>query len=139
MWNFTPPTDAPPGRRFVDFRGKLRELRRHYPDIGLVAYENVVKGHTSTRAAHVYGGLLATLLAWCIDTFVHTRYLAVNVKVLKKWSTGNGNASKVMMVQAARRSTGLDITDDNEADAVLLALWAAEQVGRFDPRSVECR
>jgi len=75
-------------------------------------------------AAHVYGGLLATLSAWC----EHHRiaYQGVPVGTIKRHATGKGNAGKAA-VMAAMRAKGHPVTDDNEADALALLHWALAQ------------
>ena len=46
---------------------------------------------------------------------------------LKKWATGSGRAGKAEMIKAASDKTRRKITDDNEADAILIGLWAYNQ------------
>jgi Holliday junction resolvasome RuvABC endonuclease subunit len=48
----------------------------------------------------------------------------VHTGTLKKWATGKGNAGKKEMIAAARKVLGREPVDDNEADAVLVAVWA---------------
>jgi len=123
-WDLKPKRDDSSGMRFIYFRGKLRAMREAYPDIRHVVYEAVAR-HAGTHAAHVYGGFQSHLTTWCHENKVS--HQGVPVGTLKKWATSTGNANKAAMVVSARAQTGLDIADDNEADAVLLALYAAEQ------------
>ncbi len=51
-----------------------------------------------TDAAHVYGGLLATLTAWCEHHQIP--YEGIPVSTINKATTGKGNASKVEMIKA---------------------------------------
>lgn len=74
-------------------------------------------------AAHVYGGFLAHLTAWCEDHEI--AYQGVGVGVIKKFMTGAGNASKEAMLQAAK-DKGFDPVDDNEADALAILFWSQE-------------
>lgn len=55
-------------------------------------------------------------------------FLDVAPAALKKWATGDGNASKDKMITAAR-AHGADVADDNQADAWWL--WALAQA-RYD-------
>lgn len=104
------------GMRFVRFRKWLDELQESYP-IDRVAFEEV-RRHAGTDAAHVYGGLMATLQAWCEDHKIP--YEGIPVGTIKKSFTGSGNASKeAMIAEAVKR--GFAPIDDNEADAI--ALW----------------
>jgi hypothetical protein len=127
VWDLSPKRGDSSGMRFVHFRGRLRAMREGYPDIGDVVYELAVGGYRGNYAPELYGGFQATLTTWCQDHSI--RYQGVPVGTLKKWATGKGSAKKDMMVEAACKRTGLDITDHDQADAVLLALYAAEQEG----------
>ena len=77
-------------------------------------------------AAHVYGGLLATLTAWCEHHQIP--YQGVPVGTIKKFATGRGNAGKDEMI-AAMRALGHAVTDDNEADALAILHWAIDTQG----------
>lgn len=125
-WDLSPRRGDSPGRRFVLFRGRLREMLLAYPDIRHVVYEEVV-GHAATYAAQMYGAFQGALMTWCHDA--SCSFEGVPVGTLKKWATGKGNANKAAMVFAVQEKTTLPITDHNHADAVLLALYAAEQEG----------
>jgi hypothetical protein len=46
----------------------------------------------------------------------------------KRYATGKGNADKAAMI-AAMRARGFAPTDDNEADALALLLWATDAEG----------
>src|SRR5512139_3861013 len=52
------------GMRYLRFRAWLNTLVEDAGAIGQIHYEEV-RRHLSTDAAHVYGGLLAMLTAWC--------------------------------------------------------------------------
>jgi hypothetical protein len=88
-------------------------------------YEQV-RRHAGTDASHLYGGWLAILEVWCEQNAV--AYAGVPVGTINKHATGKGNASKAMMIDAAR-SKGYSPTDDNEADAIAILLWAIETQG----------
>lgn len=47
--------------------------------------------------------------------------LLVPPKTLKKWASGNGNAPKGIMIRVAAQRWGVQVEDDNQADAVALA------------------
>ena len=109
-------------KRYRIFRDHLAELL--VDDIDTVVYEDV-RGHTSTAAAHWYGGWEALTLLACDSRSIPVH--GVHTGTLKKWATGSGNAPKNTMVSAARRYVGdVDLTHD-EADAVLLLAYALEQ------------
>jgi hypothetical protein len=91
--------------------------------IGAVYFEEV-RRHLGVDAAHVYGGLLATLTAWCEHHQIP--YQGVPVGTIKRHATGKGNAGKAEVI-AAIKALGHPVTDDNEADALALLHWALAQ------------
>ena len=92
-------------------------------EINAVYFEEV-RRHASTDAAHVYGGLMATLTAWCEQNNIP--YQGVPVGTIKKHATGKGNADKAAMIEAMQ-ALGHPVTDDNEADALALLYWAVKE------------
>jgi Holliday junction resolvasome RuvABC endonuclease subunit len=112
------------GMRFLRFRRWLRELLEiEKPE---VIYYEEVRRHMSTDAAHIHGGLLAVLQSEAEDKGIP--YLGIPVGTIKKTATGKGNATKAMMVKAARAQwPDQTITDDNQADALwILATGLAQ-------------
>lgn len=113
------------GMRFVRARRKLAEVIEAYPPSAVI-YEEI-RRHAGTTAAHVYGGIVAVLSALCEE--LSLPYQGIPVGTVKKYATGKGNASKDMMMQAAR-SKWPEVPakmDDNEADALwIAATWIAE-------------
>ena len=86
-------------------------------------YFEEVRRHVGVDAAHVYGGLMATLTTWCEHHNIP--YQGVPVGTIKKHVTGRGNASKDEVI-AAMHALGHVVTDDNEADALALLHWAMD-------------
>lgn len=113
------------GIRYLRFRGWLDRVAEDAARIGVVHYEEV-RRHLSTDAAHVHGGLLATLTAWCEQRSV--AYQGVPVGTIKRFIAGKGNADKAAVI-AAVRARGYAPADDNEADAIAILLWAIETGG----------
>ncbi|MFV1850143.1 MAG: crossover junction endodeoxyribonuclease RuvC [Thalassospira sp.] len=113
------------GMRYLKFRRWLQEILYMHGQLDAVYFEEV-RRHTGTDAAHVYGGLLAHLTAWCEENKI--AYEGVPVGTIKKHATGKGNAKKDAMIAAARKR-GHSPKDDNEADAIALLYWAKEQNG----------
>jgi len=111
------------GMRYLLFKRWLNELKGGLGEIQLVYFEEV-RRHASTDSAHVYGGLMATLTAWCEHHNI--AYAGVPVGTIKRHATGKGNASKPEII-AAMQAKGYPVTDDNEADALALLHWALEQ------------
>ncbi|WP_206186456.1 crossover junction endodeoxyribonuclease RuvC [Thalassospira lohafexi] len=113
------------GMRFLRFRQWLAEIHQIQGGFDALYFEEV-RRHIGTDAAHVYGGLMAHLTAWCEEQNI--AYQGVPVGTIKKHATGKGNAKKDVMIDAARKR-GHSPKDDNEADAIALMYWAKEQNG----------
>jgi hypothetical protein len=113
------------GMRYLRFRGWLEQLANDAGAITAIHFEEV-RRHAGTDAAHVYGGLLATLTAWAETAGV--AYQGVPVGTIKRHATGKGNADKHAVIEALR-ARGFMPADDNEADAIAILLWAIETKG----------
>lgn len=113
------------GMRFVRFRSWLDQIDQDAGQLTEIYFEEV-RRHSGTDAAHLYGGFLATLTAWCEQRGV--AYQGVPVGTIKRHATGKGNAGKDE-VMAAVRAQGFAPADDNEADAIALLLWVLETRG----------
>ncbi|WP_455475742.1 crossover junction endodeoxyribonuclease RuvC [Bartonella sp. B17] len=114
--NFQPRRFEGGGMRYLRFKQWLTEMKMTAGQIGEVYFEEV-RRHVGTDAAHVYGGLLATLTAWCEHHQIP--YEGIPVGTIKKTMTGKGNASKEEMIKAVY-SKGHAPQDDNEADALAI-------------------
>ena len=113
------------GMRYLRFTDWLVEIAMRAHGIRRLVFEEV-RRHAGTDAAHVYGGFLGTLTAWCEEHEIP--YAGVPVGTIKRYATGKGNADKAAMI-AAIRGRGFLPADDNEADAIALLLWATEPTG----------
>ena len=114
------------GMRFLRFRNWLDEISQCSGGIDTVYFEEV-RRHLGVDAAHVYGGFLATLTAWCEEAKPHgLPYQGVPVSHIKHQVTGKGNASKQCVIEAVR-AIGYKPQDDNEADALALIEWVRTQ------------
>jgi hypothetical protein len=113
------------GMRYLRFRHWLGDVSRLACSIERIVFEEV-RRHVSTDSSHAYGGFLATLTAWCEQAAIP--YQGVPVGTIKRYATGRGNADKAAMI-AAIEARGFSATDDNEADAIALLLWATEPDG----------
>lgn len=108
------------GMRYLRFREHLADLLRYAKatdkKIKAVYFEEV-RRHMSTDAAHVHGGLLSILTAFCEEHEIP--YAGIPVGTIKKHATGNGNAPKSAMIEAATAKwSEIFIEDDNAADAL---------------------
>ena len=113
------------GMRYVRFRAWLDQLGKDAGALASIHFEEV-RRHIGTDAAHLYGGFLATLTAWCEQRDV--AYQGAPVGTIKRFIAGKGNADKAAVI-AAVRARGYAPADDNEADAIAILLWAIETQG----------
>lgn len=110
-----------PGMKFVRFSRWLKTVP--LPD--LISFEEV-RRHRGVAAAHAYGGYLSHLTAFCDVREIP--YEGFPVGAIKKRATGNGSASKEMMIDSCSK-LGIDPGDDNEADALWILLLMVEAEG----------
>ena len=119
VWNLKGGRFEGGGMRFVRLQSQLDEIHR-LNTLDRVYFEEV-RRHLGTDAAHVYGGCLAVVTAFCER--IKIPYAGIPVGTIKKFATGKGNADKALMLEAARRKwPKLNVQDDNMADA----LWILE-------------
>lgn len=109
--------------RFTHFRRWLVNLKASYGEIDQIVYE-AVRRHAGTIAGQTYGGFMAVLQMFGDDHQIP--YEGVSVGTIKKFATGNGNASKMDMINAMEQK-GHRPRDDNEADALALLYWRIGQ------------
>ncbi|MFN4282415.1 MAG: hypothetical protein ACK4NA_07230 [Alphaproteobacteria bacterium] len=113
------------GMRYLRFAGWLDQIAADAGGLTAIYFEEV-RRHIGTDAAHLYGGFLATLTAWCERRVIS--YQGVPVGTIKRHVAAKGNADKAA-VMAAIRARGFSPADDNEADAIAILLWAIETNG----------
>jgi hypothetical protein len=113
------------GMRYLRFRSWLDSMATNVAGLAAIYFEEV-RRHAGTDAAHIYGGLLATLTAWCEQHGI--AYQGVPVGTIKRFISGKGNADKAAVI-AAVRARGFSPKDDNEADAIAILLWSIETQG----------
>lgn len=121
------------GMRYLKFRQWLREIQQALGDVDAIYFEEV-RSHKGTDAAHVYGGLLAHLTAWCEEQLPPIPYQGIPVGTIKRHATGKGNAGKEQMIVQAARVLGRAPVDDNEADAVCLLCYVQDTMVTKRPR-----
>ena len=101
-------------------RSVFKAIRQYKPD--LIAVEapafHPVRG-MDTRGLEVAGAV-----KWALH-FKDVVFVLVGTGTLKKFATGSGNAGKDAMVAAAREWLP-ELKDHNQADAMFLAKYAAE-------------
>jgi Holliday junction resolvasome RuvABC endonuclease subunit len=112
--NFQPTRFQSSDYRFVVFRNFLKT----FLPLDQVYFEEV-RRHIGVDAAHCYGGFKAVLTTFCQDNDVN--YCGIAVGTIKKSITGNGAAKKDAVIKAVQ-DRGFSPIDDNEADAIAIAL-----------------
>jgi len=110
------------GMMFLRFRKWLRDMILDYGP-GLIAYE---QAHHRGGAATEIGVNLTGRVQEVAEEYV-VPCATVHTATLKKFATGKGNAGKLAMIEAAKSFLGREPIDDNEADAVHISRWAAEE------------
>lgn len=104
------------GMRYLRFDNWLNETQKLIGPVDAIYFEEV-RRHMGVDAAHVYGGFLAALTAWCESLSIP--YEGIPVGTIKKFIAGAGNASKKQVMIAVEKK-GHHPKDDNEADALAL-------------------
>ncbi len=115
------------GMKFLRLRAILVDVLAA-EEVDLIAIEEV-RRHKGVDAAHIYGGILATVQTVCEERGLD--YAAVPIGTWKKIATGKGNASKEVVMDAAARHWFHFQThrEQDEADAVWVAVAAAIEIG----------
>ena len=90
---------------------------------GIICYEQ--SHHRGGAATEIGYGLTTRIQEAATEHKIE--YAPVRTTTLKKWATGKGNADKDLMVAAAKVVLGREPVSDDEADAVHVSRWGAEQ------------
>jgi Holliday junction resolvasome RuvABC endonuclease subunit len=127
-WDFTPKKGDSEGMRVVRFKKEVI-AKIESESIEMISYERPFSGKfpNSIIAPSKMIGVLEDL---CYERGIHLTAYAP--KEIKKFATGNGNAGKPLMMQAAV-ALGYKPKDDNEADAIHLYLLTVKDVGQKQP------
>jgi len=123
VWNLAVQRHEGGGMRFLRLKKHLVELEPKF-----ILYEEV-RGHKGTSAAHIYGGIVATIQTYCEEHTID--YIAIPVGTIKKRASGKGNCGKDVMVETANaefvRPPDEPITKDDIADAMWLLQIGLEE------------
>lgn len=114
LWNFTESKKRNNNKQHKDFRDTLLSFIRTHGIRQVVAEDINVNNHFSDmRKLSEFRGILFEIS----DELDMPEPIFVNVKTLKKWATGNGNANKQEMIKACIDRYRFTPLDDNVADA----------------------
>ena len=127
VWDLKPKRDESSGMRLIRFKSKLNEMLKH--GIKMVVFERSAGFHKA--AIVVQAELHGVLKVFCEENKLE--YRAYSASEIKKFATGKGNADKELMVSAAKQKyPGIDIIDDNHADALHIFHLALTDLGLND-------
>ncbi len=149
VWDLKPRRHEGGGMRYLRVKRSLEELIRgvipphwqHDPDkwekcndYSCAVFYEEVRRHRGVDAAHIYGGIIATIAAVCEEHEIP--YQGIPVGTIKKRATGKGNANKEAMVNAAIREFWVDesrglggsMTNDR-ADALWILQCGIDELG----------
>lgn len=135
VWQLTGPASEHRGRRLIRMEAKLGELKDRLV-VDRVVFEASPQVTRGQAARLVHGQYVGMILKFAAS--LDAPFAEVNVSTLKKFATGNGHAEKHEMIRALQVRLGIDVTDDNEADAIWL-LKFAESVGIEEDRKRDLR
>ena len=110
------------GMRFFNFRSWLNRMLNKFK-IDIVIYEQ--PHHRGGAATMVGVGLVTRIQEEC--DIREIQYTPLHSATLKKFATGEGRASKDLMLLLARKKWGDLVADDNEADALWLMEYARKE------------
>ena len=123
IWNLKPNRGESDGMRVVRFKAKVNEMIK-LEAINLIAYERVAGKQNA--AISVISEMVGQLKLISIEQGIDLA--CYSAKEIKKFATGNGNASKDMMVKTAI-AQGYNPIDDNEADAIFIYNLTIKDIG----------
>lgn len=124
VWDLKPTRGESAGMRVVRFKAKVKELLS-LENINIVSYERPAGLQKSSIM--VASEMIGVLMDLCIELGIE--YCSYSAKEIKKFATGNGNAGKPLMIQAAR-DLGFEVIDDNHADAIHLYNYTNQELNR---------
>lgn len=93
-------------------------IKEHH--VKVIAAEDLNVGK-SFIAARKLGEFRGILLYICAKLDIPVVFF--NVRDIKKWATGNGNANKEMMIDYCMKRWHIEPIDDNEADATHIFMY----------------
>lgn len=127
--DFKPKRGESNGMRFLNFRYWLDLIvKTVHPN--LIIYEQA--HHRGGPATEVLVNLTGRVQEVAAEHGID--YTTVHTGTLKKWACGAGNADKGQMMARAVAYLGRAPIDDNESDAVLMAMYAWNEYGEAEAR-----
>jgi Holliday junction resolvasome RuvABC endonuclease subunit len=112
------------GMRYIRFEKCLEDVQAKHGFDLVVHEQTLLRGGAATEIAN---GLKALVLKFAARHGIEVT--CVHTSELKRFATGRGNADKAEMIDACIVRSMVIPEDDNEADAVLIGLWADTKFG----------
>jgi Holliday junction resolvasome RuvABC endonuclease subunit len=120
VWNIKPGKHDHPGVRYVKLFRKLKNIKE--APIRGVYYERA--HHRGAKPTEYHYGCIAIILLWAWSRKIPAR--GIHSKTIKKHATGDGNATKLQVIESVLEWIPKPITSD-EADALALLDWSFTQ------------
>ena len=122
-WNFTESMRRNNNKQHSAFRDTLVDFIQKYGIKQIVA-EDVSCGRVASqfKASIKLSEFRGILLEVC-DTLGLPEPVFINLRTIKTWATGNGNASKEEMMEKCRQRWKADPVDDKEAAATHIYMY----------------
>lgn len=125
VWDLSNKADESREMRLIRFRSKLQKIKKEY-GIDLIVFE------ASRNLRHGQAVKLAAQWQAVIEMFCHDNninYCGYSAKTIKKFATGNGNASKEQMMEAANAKwPKIKLLTDDHADALWILEYAKDEL-----------
>lgn len=117
VWDLSTRRDESTGMKLLRLESKLTEMAKLGVD--LVVFEAARNAMPKMQGALVHQAKLQAIIErFCEANKIN--YRGYSPSEIKKHATGRGNAGKLDVIAAARRTLGYTGSDDNEADALWL-------------------
>lgn len=123
VWDLRPKRDESAGMRLIRFKAKLMDILKA-EQINLVVFERSAGFHQN--AVIVQSELHGVLKLFCEENSIE--YKAYSASEIKRFATGKGNAKKDQMITAAKEKYGINVLDDNHADALHIYHFAIDDL-----------
>lgn len=119
--------------------GWLRKLIKEH-DVTVVCAEDAAAAFSGVAALKSHARYAGIIDLVC-EQLGMERIESVHPTKLKAWAAGSGAAKKEQMVRAARMLYGIDVKDEDAADAVHVCAWAMNElkVAEVKKRALESK
>ena len=129
VWDFSVKRDESGGMRLIRLESKLEVIRNEL-GVDLLVFEAARNAGPHMQGAVVVQSELQGVMKYWSER-CDVQYRGYSPTEIKKWATGKGNSGKPLMVEAARlKWPGVEIVDDNQADAMHLLDLALSEYGQ---------